>query len=85
MALDSAGDIFIADTGNSVIREVSAASGFITTIAGGGTVSSPTYSGPATGAQFGGAGVALASGTLFIADTGDNVVRVARSTSPPTR
>jgi NHL repeat len=75
VAVDSGGDIFIADTGNSVIREVSAATGDITTVAGGGAVSSPTYSGLATGAQVGGAGVAEASGNLYIADATYNVVR----------
>jgi Bacterial Ig-like domain (group 3) len=75
VAVDSAGDIFIADSGNSVVREVSAATDDITTIAGGGTVSSPAYSGLATGAQVGGTGVAVASGTLFIADASYDVVR----------
>jgi Bacterial Ig-like domain (group 3) len=75
VAVDSGGDIFIDDTGNSVIREVSAATGDITTVAGGGAINSPTYSGLATGAQVGAAGVAAASGTLYIADSSNNVVR----------
>lgn len=75
VAVDSAGDLFIADAGNSVIREVSAATGVITTIAGGGAVTSATYSGQATGAQIGSASVAQASGTLYIADATYNVVR----------
>ena len=36
IAVDAAGDLFIADYGNSVIRRVGAASGLITTVAGGG-------------------------------------------------
>ena len=37
IAVDSAGDLFIADTGNNVIREVNHATGMITTVAGNGT------------------------------------------------
>jgi uncharacterized protein (TIGR03437 family) len=40
IALDSAGNLYIADTGNYRIRKVSPA-GIITTVAGGGTVSFP--------------------------------------------
>jgi hypothetical protein len=37
VALDGAGNLYIADTGNNVIRMISAASGIITTVAGGGS------------------------------------------------
>lgn len=37
IAVDSAGNVYIADTENSVIREVSASTGIISTIAGNGT------------------------------------------------
>ncbi len=37
LAIDSAGDIYIADTQNQVVRYVSAATGLITTVAGNGT------------------------------------------------
>jgi len=53
VATDSAGDIFIADTGNCVIREVTKANGHINTIAGNHTLGCG-YSGdtgPATSAQ----------------------------------
>ena len=36
VAVDSAGDLFIADTGNNRIREVNLATGIITTVAGNG-------------------------------------------------
>src|SRR5208282_1277369 len=42
IAVDAAGDLFIADTFNSVIREVNASTHIITTVAGNGT---PGYSG----------------------------------------
>ena len=37
LAVDSAGDLFIADDGNNRIREVNLATGVITTVAGNGT------------------------------------------------
>ena len=37
VAVDAAGDLFIADTGNNRIREVNHATGVITTVAGNGT------------------------------------------------
>jgi hypothetical protein len=75
-ATDSAGNLYIADTANNVIREVSAL-GTITTIAGTGTAGYTGDSAVATAAQLNHpAGVAIDSaGDLFIADTGNNVIR----------
>jgi len=75
--VDSAGNLFIADTRNNVVREAQAATGNIVTVAGNGT---PGYRGDgsaAFGAQLQGpAAVAVdRAGNLFIADTGNNVVR----------
>jgi hypothetical protein len=78
VAVDASGELFIADSGNGLIREVSASTGVISTIAGGGTDSSPDYSGPATGVLIQGdrQGVAVDNqGNLFIADSAANVVR----------
>jgi hypothetical protein len=76
-AIDSAGDIYFADSGNNVIRRIDAATGAITTVAGN---SAAGYSGDgaaATSAQLNApAKVALdAAGDLYIADTGNNVIR----------
>jgi uncharacterized protein (TIGR03437 family) len=76
VAVDSSGNLYIADSGNSRIRKVAAASGAITTLAGNGT----NYSGdggPATTAQINSAaGVALdGSGNLYIADQGNQRIR----------
>ena len=77
--VDSAGDIFIADTNNSVIREVAAATGIITTVAGSATLG-PGYSGdggPATSAQLNGPWDVFvdSAGNIFIADTSNSVIR----------
>jgi uncharacterized protein YjiK len=76
VALDGAGNLYIADEGNSVIRKVNA-SGTITTIAGNNTVGYSGDTGPATSASlYGPTGVAVdSSGNLYIADTGNNRVR----------
>ncbi len=78
VAVDATGDVFIADSGNGLIREVSAITGDITTIAGGGTDASPTFSGPATGVLINGEEQGLAldnEGNLYIADSAANVIR----------
>ena len=51
VAVDSAGDIFIADIDNNRIREVNHATGVITTVAGNGTAGYSGDGGPATAAE----------------------------------
>lgn len=77
--VDSAGDIFIADMGNNVIREVVFSTGKIQTVAGA-NAGSPGFAGDgglATSALLSSpSGVFLdALGNIFIADTGNNVIR----------
>ena len=76
VAVDSSGNFYIADAGNNVVREVSAA-GVITTVAGNGTAGSGGDGGAATSAQLSGPqGLALdAAGNLYISDTGNSRVR----------
>ena len=76
VAADSAGNYYIADSGNNVVRKVSA-SGAITTFAGNGTAAFGGDGGAATSAQLNGPqGVALDSaGNVYIADTGNSRVR----------
>ena len=66
VAVDGAGNLYIADSGHNRIRKVST-NGIITTVAGGGGVYGE--GGPATGADFGNpTGVAVdTAGNLFIA------------------
>ena len=72
VAFDTAGDLFIADFSNHVIREVIHATGEIITVAGDGTAGYSGDSGPATAAELNSpSGVAVDSaGDLFIADSG---------------
>jgi hypothetical protein len=75
MALDAAGNLFIADSGNNRIREVGT-SGVIMTVAGGG-INYPGNGGMATNASMNNpSGVAVDTcGNLFIADTSNDFVR----------
>lgn len=77
LAVDQNGDLFIADYGNNRIREVAAATGTITTIAGNGTAGYTGDNGPATQAELSSpAGLALTpSGALLIADSYNQVIR----------
>jgi uncharacterized protein (TIGR03437 family) len=71
IAVDVAGNLYIADTGDQRVREV-IANGTITTIAGNGGIGSSGDGGPATSATLN-APYALAlgnGGTLYVADTG---------------
>jgi len=77
IALDAAGNLYIADTRNHRIREVVAATGIITTIAGTGVKSFSGDGGAATAATFANP-QALAfdsAGNLYIADTGNHRIR----------
>ena len=75
VAVDSAGNVYFADSGNNRVRKV--VNGTITTVAGNGTAGFSGDGGPATSAQFDMPyGVAVDSaGNLYIADTGNNRVR----------
>jgi RHS repeat-associated protein len=77
VALDSAGNLYIADRFGSAIRRVDASTGIITTIAGDGTAGYSGDGGSATSAQLN-EPMALAfdaSGNIYVADNGNNVIR----------
>jgi uncharacterized protein YjiK len=76
VAVDTAGNLYIADTYNSRVRKVSS-SGTITTVAGNGTSGFSGDGGPATSARLRDPqGVAVdAAGNLYIADSSNNRVR----------
>ena len=75
IAVDAAGDLYIADESNNRIRKVS--KGVITTVAGNGTFGFSGDGGPATAAQLNWPrAVAVdAAGTIYIADTESNRIR----------
>jgi sugar lactone lactonase YvrE len=77
VALDSSGNIYIADTYNSLVRKVTVATGVITTVAGNGTFG---YSGDGSAAISAAlsypSGIAVDStGNIYIADTDNSVIR----------
>ena len=75
IALDSSGNLFVADTGNHAIRSVSSA-GVVTTLAGSGL--SGFADGTGAAARFNRPqGLAVgANGNIYVADTGNHAIRV---------
>ena len=83
IAIDSVGDIIVADAGNSCLRKVSGTTGTIITIAGTPLVAG--YSGDngsATSAQLSyPCGLAIGTGgKIFVSDMSNNVIRVITAT-----
>ena len=79
IALDTAGNLYIADSGNYCIRKVDHITGIITTVAGtGGSSGYSGDNGPAVSAvlynQWGGVAVDSA-GNIYIGDRGNSRVR----------
>jgi trimeric autotransporter adhesin len=79
--VDPTNNIFIADTQDSVIREVGGTSGDILTVAGNATAGYTGDGGPATAAELSGPNAVVldGSGNIYIADTGNSVVRVVNT------
>lgn len=77
VAVDPAGNLYIADTGNNAIRFVDVNTGLISTIAGNGTLGYTGDGGPATAAAFSNPqGLAVdRGGNIYVADTGNNALR----------
>jgi sugar lactone lactonase YvrE len=81
--MTTSGNLYVADTGDNVVRLVDLTTGYISTIAGTGTGGYSGDNGPATQALLNApAGVAAdASGNVYISDTGNNVVRKVNATT----
>lgn len=77
LAVDTAGNFFLADSSNNRIRRVDAQSGLISTVAGNGTPSYGGDGGLATAAMVNSPGGLLldGAGNLFLADTNNHIIR----------
>jgi sugar lactone lactonase YvrE len=74
VAVDAAGNLYVADYGNNLIRKITTA-GVVTTLAGNGTIGA--NNGPGATASFSGpSGVAVDNaGNVYVADAGNNLIR----------
>jgi len=77
VAVDTAGNLYVADAFNNRIRKIVIATGAVTTIAGTGTAGYSGDAGLATSAQFSEpSGVAVdTAGNLYVADYNNNCIR----------
>ena len=82
VAIDGAGNLYIADAGNDRIRRVDSTTGTITTVAGTGRRGFSGDGGPASQAQISSPrGVAVdGAGNLYIADAGNDRIRLLSPT-----
>jgi sugar lactone lactonase YvrE len=86
VAVDGAGNVYIADTGNEVIREITASTGIISTLVGNGSCNALSGDGgPAASASLcTPMGVAVSSaGTLYVSDSWDDRIREVTASGPP--
>jgi sugar lactone lactonase YvrE len=83
LALDTAGNLYLADTGNHRIRKIAASTGIITTIAGTGTQGFSGDNASATAAAIDSpTGLALdAANNLYVADTHNHRIRKIAATT----
>ncbi len=84
VTVDRAGTLFVADTDNHLIREITPA-GAVSTVAGSVATFGPGFDGVGVGAGFyhPTAVAAAADGRLLIADAGDHTIRVAYTAAAP--
>ena len=77
LAADSAGNVYVADTGSDRVRRIDAATGVVETVAGTGERGFSGDGGPAVGARLNSPGdVAVdGAGNLYVADTRNHRIR----------
>ncbi|MES2695687.1 MAG: immunoglobulin domain-containing protein [Verrucomicrobiota bacterium] len=80
VAVDSSGNLYIADTGNNAIRKITPG-GVVTTFAGSATGVAGSANGSGTAASFTNPrGISIdGAGNLYVADTGNNLIRMITS------
>ena len=83
IAVDAAGNLHLCDSSNNRVRRVDARTGLISTVAGNGSPGASGDGGLATAAQLNDpSGIVIdGAGNLYIADSGNNVVRLVNANS----
>lgn len=81
LQVDAARNIYVADTGDNLVRRIIASTGTVVAVAGTGQAGASGNGGAATGAQLNGpTGLAVdAAGDVYIADTGNAVIRLVNA------
>jgi len=81
VAVDGAGNVYIADKGNNVVRKINSA-GVITTFAGTGAAGNSGDGGPAVLAKLNAPSAVTtdATGNVYISDNGNSTVRIVTTT-----